>query len=102
MLSDWENKFREHWPHHYRDVLDKVQSPLGMVVVSDTVNSSYACERPMVTLERSFRKPTTYKIVIRNPLNNSVFEEKAYLEEQVESAVEDFVKIIGGWTEKVN
>jgi hypothetical protein len=97
MLSDWENKYRQHWPHHYRDVLDKINSALGMVVVSDTENHNYSCDRPVVRLERSFKLPTTYKMVIQDPLTSRVLEEHKFNENQLEESIEAFVETIGGW-----
>lgn len=102
MLAAWENKFRAHWPHHYRDVLDKINSPLGMVVVNDTINSSFGCERPIVRLERSFKLPTIYKIVVQDPITSKVLQETKYEENQLAKSIEDFVTIIGGWEEKAN
>jgi hypothetical protein len=102
MFAVWENKFRKHWPHHYRDVVDKVNSPLGLVVVNDTENNNYPCDRPIVRLERSFKLPTTYKIVVQDPLTSKVLEEKKYLENELEKAVINFVEIIGGWEDQVH
>jgi len=97
-LKDWENKYRKHWPHHYRDVMDKIISPLGMVVVNDTETNRYLpCERPMVRFERSFKQPTTYRIIVQNPLDGNTLEDKQFMEDQLDDAVRFFVEIIGGW-----
>ncbi|MDX1920570.1 MAG: hypothetical protein SFU25_07560 [Candidatus Caenarcaniphilales bacterium] len=100
MLANWENKFRAHWPHHYRDVLDKINSPLGMVVVNDTINDSFGCERPIVRLERSFKLPTIYKIIVQDPTTSKILLEKKYQDSQLAESIEEFVNIIGGWEDK--
>lgn len=100
MLPDWENKYRKHWPHHYRDVLDKVTSPLGMVVVNDTDTKLFSpCDRPIVRLERSFKTPVVYKIVVQDPLTSKVLQENKFEENQLADSVKTFVEIIGGWEE---
>lgn len=97
MLTEWEKKYRKHWPHHYRDVLEKVQGPLGMVVVSDTENDNYDCDRPVVRLERSFKQPVAYKVVVQDPLTSRILEERKFSEEQLEDSVLFFVETIGAW-----
>jgi hypothetical protein len=100
MLSNWENKFRDHWPHHYRDVLDKVNSPLGLVVVSDTEAGILGCEKPVVTLEKSFRAPHIFKIKVQDPISNKFLSEKQYEEASLDQAIEDFITMIGSWKQK--
>ncbi|MDJ0626198.1 MAG: hypothetical protein QNJ31_07530 [Candidatus Caenarcaniphilales bacterium] len=102
MLSDWENKFRQHWPHHYRDVLDKLESPLGIAVVNDTEKSFKNCDRPIVRIEKSFKEPTKYKVIIQDPLNSETLEEKLFDSNELDKSIEYFVEAIGGWEEKVN
>jgi hypothetical protein len=97
-MQDWENKFRKHWPHHYRDVLDKVTSPLGMVVVNDTQTDFYpGCSRPLVRLERSFKQPIVYTIIVQDPGDGKILDEKRFPEADLVNAIRFFVEIIGGW-----
>ncbi len=95
MLDDRENDFRQHWPHHYRDILDKINSSLGSVAVNDLANSEYS----MAILQKSFKAPITYKIILHK--GSQVFSEQSFAEEELEKAVENFIEIIGGWEKKI-
>lgn len=99
MLADWENKYRKHWPHHYRDVLDKINSPLGTVVVGDMHNSSFEGQ-PVALLEKSFKQPTSYKITVKNSKDGNVFHQKTFAENELSESIEHFIEIIGGWEEQ--
>lgn len=97
MLSEWENKFRQHWPHHYRDILDKINSPMGMVVVSDLQNEKYKQGEALAILQKSSKSPINYKIILQNPATNKAFEEQIFNESELDQAIESFLQIIGGW-----
>ena len=103
MLPEWENKYRAHWPHHYRDVLDKVNSPLGMVAVNDVQNLELFgpdCGKPLVTLEKSFKQPTIFKVVIRDSSTGKLVKENHYPESELKDCLINFLEQIGGWEEK--
>jgi hypothetical protein len=100
MLSKWENKYREHWPHHYRDVLDKLNSALGMVVVSDTQNPELPGQKPVATLEKSFKEPHQYTIKIQDGVTQENLLKKTFATDEIEKSVEEFVALIGGWQER--
>ncbi|MDX1918444.1 MAG: hypothetical protein SFT81_04825 [Candidatus Caenarcaniphilales bacterium] len=100
IFDSWEGKYRQHWPHHYRDILDKLKSVLGMVVVSDTHNLDFSEPNPTMVLQRSFCTPPKYQIIVQGSKPGEKLCEYVYPEEELEKAVLHFSELIGGWGDK--
>ena len=103
MLSAWEKQYRSHWPHHYRDILDKLESSLPFVLVTDTLTDLYLaqnCPKPMVRLEKTFKKPFQFKIIVENPLDRMELDRFIFGEGEQMEAILKFIQIIGGWEEQ--
>ncbi len=100
VFAAWEERFRDHWPHHYRDVLDKMQGDLPFVAVSDSQVTLHGQQNPLVTLEKTFRAPLCYRMRVQDPAGRVTLEERVYELGDLESCVVEFVSVLGGWLDK--
>jgi hypothetical protein len=100
MLPDWENKRRQHWPHHYRDILDKLDSPLGLVAVSDAKTNAYLPhDKLLIKLEKSFKEPIVYKVIVQDFQTSETLDKKEFMADELTQALRLFIDLIGDWTE---
>jgi len=98
MLADWENKRRSHWPHHYRDILDKLNSPLGLVAVNDAKTNIYLpYTKLLIQLEKSFREPIIYKVIVKDSETSKILDKKEFADNELEKALRLFIDLIGDW-----
>jgi|GEM_PF-4276864 len=97
MLNDWESKYRKHWPHHYRDILDKLQGPLPVVAVEDLAEHEFTGKTPLAILEKTLNPSDTYKITVQDKINKEILLTEDFPEEKVDEAIKRFLLIIGGW-----